>query len=107
MSAIVQTDRLVDDQKIGAFNIKLLFWSFLAMFADGYDISAMSFAAPELVRQWHVPQSAFGIVFSASLFGVLFGAPLLGYVGDRFGRRIAIVTGSVIFGLGTLAMMWA
>ena len=107
MSHIVQTDRLVDDQKIGPFNIKLLVWCFLAMFADGYDISAMPFAAPELVRQWHVPQSAFGIVFSASLFGVLFGAPLIGYLGDRLGRRIAIVLGSVIFGFATLAMMWA
>ena len=107
MQNVVQIDRLVDDQKIGRFNIKLLLWSFLAMYADGYDISAMSFAAPELVRQWHVPQSAFGIVFSASLFGVLFGAPLLGYVGDRFGRRMAIVFGSAIFGFGTLAMMWA
>jgi AAHS family 4-hydroxybenzoate transporter-like MFS transporter len=98
---------LVDDQKIGSFNIKLLVWSFLAMFADGYDISALSFAAPELVREWHVPMSAFGVPFSASLFGVLFGAPLLGYLGDRFGRRLAIVLGSVIFGVFTLAMMWA
>lgn len=107
MSHILQTDRLVDDQKIGRFNILLLIWSFLAMFADGYDISAMAFAAPELVRQWGVPRAEFGVVFSASLFGVLFGAPLLGYMGDKLGRRVAIVTGSLIFGVFTLAMMWA
>lgn len=107
MSHIVHTEQLVDEQKIGRFNILLLFWSFLAMFADGYDISAMSFAAPELVRAWGVEQSTFGVVFSSSLFGVLFGAPLLGYVGDRFGRRLAIVLGSVLFGVFTLAMMWA
>lgn len=107
MAHIVQTETLVDEQKIGPFNIKLLLWSWLAMFADGYDISALSFAAPELVRQWGVQQSEFGVVFSASLFGVLFGAPLLGYVGDKYGRRFAIVLGSVIFGLGTLAMAWA
>ncbi len=107
LSHILHTDRLVDEQKISAFNIKLLLLSWLAMFADGYDISAISFAAPELVRQWHVPPGGFGVVFSASLFGVLFGAPLLGYVGDRFGRRRAIVIGSLIFGIFTLAMMWA
>jgi MFS transporter, AAHS family, 4-hydroxybenzoate transporter len=100
----VQIEQLVDDQKIGWFNIKLLLWSWLAMFADGFDISALSFAAPELVREWGVPRSAFGYAFAASNVGVLFGAPLLGYVGDKYGRRIAIVLGSVIFGLGTLAM---
>lgn len=106
MSHVVHTDRLVDEQKIGSFHIKLLVLSWLAMFSDGYDISALSFAAPELVRQWGVPSEAFKVAFSASLFGVLFGAPLLGYIGDRFGRRKAILLGSVIFGVGTLAMVW-
>ena len=100
----VQIEPLVDDQKIGWFSIKLLLWSWLAMFADGFDISALSFAAPELVREWGVPRSAFGYAFAASNVGVLFGAPLLGYIGDKYGRRIAIVLGSVIFGLGTLSM---
>jgi AAHS family 4-hydroxybenzoate transporter-like MFS transporter len=107
MAAIVQTDRLVDEQKIGAFNIRLLVFCWLAMYADGYDISAMPFAAIDLAREWGVPRSEFGVVFSASLFGVLFGAPFLGYIGDRFGRRVAIVLGSVIFGVFTLAMVWA
>ena len=47
----IQIDRLVDDQKIGWFNIKLLLWSWLAMFADGFDISALSFASTEIVRE--------------------------------------------------------
>ena len=107
MSQTISIDRLVDDQAIGRFTISLVAWCFLAMWADGYEISAMSFAAPELVRQWHVLPSAFKTVFPASNFGVLFGAPLLGYIGDRLGRRLAVVAGSLIFGVFTLAMMWA
>jgi AAHS family 4-hydroxybenzoate transporter-like MFS transporter len=107
LSQTLSIERLIDDQNIGRFNISLLVWCFLAMWADGYEISAMSFAAPELVRQWHVPAEAFKTVFPASNFGVLFGAPLLGYIGDKLGRRIAVVLGSLIFGVFTLAMMWA
>jgi MFS transporter, AAHS family, 4-hydroxybenzoate transporter len=107
LSQTFSIDRLVDDQNIRRFNISLVAWCFLAMWADGYEIAAMSFAAPELVRQWHVPAEAFKTIFPASNFGVLFGAPLLGYIGDRLGRRVAIVVGSVIFGVFTLAMMWA
>jgi AAHS family 4-hydroxybenzoate transporter-like MFS transporter len=103
----VQIEQLVDDQKIGRFNIKLLLWSWLAMFADGFDISALSFAVPELVRQWGVPGPAFKFAQAASNVGVLVGAPLLGYIGDKYGRRTAIVLGSVIFGVFTLSMTQA
>ena len=107
MSQVFQIEKLVDDQKLGAFNLKLLLWSFLAMFGDGFDISALASAAPELRRVWGVAPQDFSIALSASQFGVLFGAPLLGYFGDRYGRRIAIITGCVIFGFGTLATVWA
>ena len=104
---VIQIESLVDAQKIRWFNISLLLWSWLAMFADGFDISALSFAVPELVREWHHPGPEFRFALAASNVGVLFGAPLLGYVGDRFGRRVAIALGSLIFGVFTLAMTQA
>src|SRR5689334_1514703 len=77
------------------------------MFADGYDISAMAFAAPELLRDWHLaPGGMLRYVFAAPNVGVLFGAPLLGYIGDRYGRRVAIVLSSLIVGCFTIAMIW-
>ena len=103
----VQIEPLVDDQKIGWFTIKLLVWSWLAMFADGFDISALAFAIPELVREWGVPGPSFRWAQIASNVGVLIGAPLLGFVGDRYGRRVAIILGSVIFGVFTLAISQA
>jgi MFS transporter, AAHS family, 4-hydroxybenzoate transporter len=102
----IRIDDLVDGQKIRAFNLNLLFWSFLAMFADGYDISVMPFATPTLSRLWHVEAGSLSVVLSASLFGVLAGSPLLGYVGDRYGRKAAILLASVIYGVTTLAVLW-
>lgn len=103
---IVEIERLIDEHTIGRFNVNLLVWSFLAMFADGYEITAMAFAAPELVRLWGVDAASLGPVFSASLFGILFGAPLLGYIGDRFGRKTAIILGCLICGSATLSMVF-
>ena len=106
MAQVIQIEKLVDDQKIGWFNINLLIWSFLAMFADGYDITAMAFAAPDLGRKWGIDPASFGPAFSASLFGILFGAPLFGFIGDRYGRKIAILAGCLIYGFCTLAIIW-
>lgn len=106
MAQTFQINQLVDGQKLGFFNYKVLFWCFLAMFADGYDIAAMAYAAPELARLWNLEMPEFGLVFSASLFGILLGAPLLGFMGDKYGRKIAIVSGCVIYGVSTLAVVW-
>jgi MFS transporter, AAHS family, 4-hydroxybenzoate transporter len=107
VSQVLNLEELVDGQKFGRFNINLLIWSFLAMVADGFDLAGLASAAPELARTWHVAPKAFAPAFSASLFGILFGAPLLGHAGDRFGRKTLIVTGCVVFSLGTLATVWA
>ena len=106
MGQSIRIDDLVDGQKIRGFNLNLLFWSFLAMFADGYDISVMPFAMPTLSKLWHVDAGLQGWALTASLIGVLAGSPLLGYVGDRYGRKAAILLGSVIYGVTTLTVIW-
>src|SRR3974390_2248581 len=75
---------------------------------DGFDITVAGFAVPSLVKAWGVQSpGAFGPVLGASLLGMLFGAPLLGNVGDRFGRKAAILVSYVSFGVFTLAAAWS
>jgi AAHS family 4-hydroxybenzoate transporter-like MFS transporter len=105
LSEVIHVEQLVDEQKIRFFNIWLLIWSFLAMFSDGYDIQAVPFAAPELIKDWGITKGALTAVLTASNIGVLVGAPLMGWIGDRFGRKVAIIAGSVLYGLTTLAML--
>jgi len=99
---VIDITQLVDEQKIGVFNIKIIFLSFLIMLSDGYDLQAAALAGPGLVQSWHVDRAALGPVFSASLFGMLFGGPLFAYIGDRFGRKTAIILGGVLYGVITL-----
>jgi AAHS family 4-hydroxybenzoate transporter-like MFS transporter len=100
---IVDVGRLVDAQPVRAFHVKLIILLFLVLISDGFDLQSIGYAAPGLVKQWHIDRAALGPVFSASLVGMLFGAPLFGWVGDRYGRRFALLTGVLIYGVVTLA----
>src|SRR5260370_14703073 len=103
----VQVSRLLDERGLSSFQIKLLIWSFFIVLIDGYDIAAIAFAAPHLVRSWGVAPSALGRVFSASLVGILFGSALFGWVGDRFGRKMALIGSNLLFGVFTLTAAWS
>jgi AAHS family 4-hydroxybenzoate transporter-like MFS transporter len=106
-SAQLNVDELVDGQKFRRFNLNLLIWSFLAMFADGFEISALGIAAPHMVRDWGVGAASMGPMMGASLLGILVGAPLFGFLGDRYGRRLVILLGCFLFGITTLAVVVA
>ena len=97
----VQVSRFLDEHGLGSFQIRLLFWSVLIAFIDGYDIGAIAFAAPHLIAEWHVPPKSLGIVLAASNFGVLFGSQIFGWIGDRYGRKPALIAANLLFGVLT------
>ncbi len=100
----IDVDHFIDSQPITRFNWMLVLWCFFITAIDGYDIAAAPAAGPFLVRDWHLASpAALTYAFSAANFGVLFGAPLFGWLGDRFGRKPAIILSLVSFGLFTLA----
>ena len=104
----IDVARFVDEQKIGAFHVKLLILSFFLVLFDGYDIGAAAFAAPSWIKAWGLAsRAALAPVLAASLVGILFGAPILGFVGDVFGRKKAIIISCLVFGGFTLAGAWA
>lgn len=69
-----------------------------ALIAEGFDLQAANFAAPDLVRALGIEKAALGPLLSASLFGVLLGAPLIGSLGDRLGRKRLIVIACAAYG---------
>src|SRR6185436_15904848 len=52
MADVVQVSRLLDQRGLSSFHYNLIFWSVLLSLIDGYDIAAIAFAAPHLVREW-------------------------------------------------------
>lgn len=100
---VVQVSHLLDERGISGFHVKLVAWSVLIALFDGYDIGAIALAAPHLVREWHLAPSALGPVLAASLVGILFGSMLFGWIGDRYGRKAALVGSLLLFGVFTWA----
>ncbi|MEM7468693.1 MAG: MFS transporter, partial [Pseudomonadota bacterium] len=72
-------------------------------FLDGFDVIAIAFAAPVIVRDWSLEPAALGVVFSSGLAGMVVGALFLSPLADRFGRRPLILGCLCIISIGMLA----
>src|ERR1035437_5730841 len=107
MPTCIDLATIIDKQKFGSFHLTVVSVSFLLMLVDGYDNISIAYIAPMLIQEWGVDKSALGPLFSAGLLGGLFGPPLFGYLGDRYGRKTAVILGAFLFGLFTLAQVWA
>ena len=94
---------IIDGQKRNRLLISIILLGFLAQLGDGYDLAAVAYAAPGIVRDWHIDRETLAPVFSVGPFGMMFGALIFGWLGDRFGRRFAIVLGALFCGVFTLS----
>ena len=105
--AVIEVSRLLDERGVSPFQIRVLIWSVLIALIDGYDIGAIAFAAPHLIQDWHVPPGDLKWVLTASNIGVLFGSQIFGWVGDRYGRKTALIVCNVFFGIFTFAAAYS
>ena len=88
---VIDVSETIEKQKLGGFLIGLVVISWIITFFDGFDQQAIAFAAPYLSSQYHLDRIMMGNVFSMGLVGTLIGGFAFGYLGDRIGRRPAII----------------
>jgi AAHS family 4-hydroxybenzoate transporter-like MFS transporter len=74
---------------------------FVLMVCDCFDILALAVAARSLIVEWQLSSATIGLLLSAGTFGLLVGSIIFGWVGDRFGRKRAIILGSLLFSVLT------
>jgi AAHS family 4-hydroxybenzoate transporter-like MFS transporter len=100
--AVINVTRLIDDRKIGAFQVVSIILCALAALLDGVDSQSIAVAAPIIVEKLGLTRAAFGPIFSSGLLGAMIGALTFGPLGDRFGRKRMLVVAVFLFGAFTL-----
>ena len=93
---------IIEETPLGKFQQLVMLFCALIIIFDGFDVLAIAFAAPDLSKALEIANSDLGYVFAAGLFGMMLGALILGPVGDKFGRRNAVISSVCMFGLCTL-----
>ena len=69
---------------------------------DGFDVLAITFAAPGITRDWGIGPAQLGVALSSGLAGMALGSLVLAPLGDRFGRRPLVLGCLVLMAAGML-----
>ena len=100
--ATVNIATLVDASRLGRFQWTIFGLCGLCLIMDGFDVQAMGYVAPAVIREFGVPSAMMGRVLSAALVGVLIGSYGFSMLADKIGRRPVLIFASVYFSLAAL-----
>jgi MFS transporter, AAHS family, 4-hydroxybenzoate transporter len=103
----INLSELMEAQASVRFQYMMLVLLCCFMAVEGYDMLVLGYAAPAMIKAFHASKPAFGIVFGSAMFGFMVGALLIGTVGDKLGRKTAVVGGLCTFGAFNIAITCA
>ena len=102
MTASLSIPGLIDQERMCAFQWRVLILCFLIALFDGFDTQAMAFTGPAILAAFKLQSTELAPILTTGIVGMTVGAMLLGPVGDRIGRRPAAMIGTAVFGIATL-----
>lgn len=98
---------ILDDGVWSGFQKTVIALVALTIIFDGFDNQALGFAIPALSADWGIPAQDFRSVAALGLIGMTIGTGIAGYLGDTIGRRKALIGSVLLFGLLTMATVFA
>jgi MFS transporter, AAHS family, 4-hydroxybenzoate transporter len=105
--AKVNLTELLENSAVGPLQIRVFALCMICLIMDGFDVQAMGYVAPAVLRDFGVGGPALGPVFAAANVGVLIGSLLFSMLADRIGRRPVIIGATLWFSVLTIATGFA
>ena len=102
MGQTVDITEVIDKSKVSAFQTGIFVLCGLCLIMDGFDVQALGYLAPAIIKDWRLPPAQMAPVLSAALVGILVGSLLFSMLADRFGRRPVLIVATLFFSLITL-----
>jgi AAHS family 4-hydroxybenzoate transporter-like MFS transporter len=100
---VIDVTEVIDESPIGGYQQIIYLICGVCMVLDGFDVQAMGYVAPALLKDWGIDKASLGPVFGAGLSGLLFGSLGLSIVADKIGRRPVLIGSTIFFSVCMLA----
>jgi AAHS family 4-hydroxybenzoate transporter-like MFS transporter len=98
----VDVAEVVERSRLGRFQLAAFGVLCACLVLDGFDVQAMGYVAPAVIREWGIPSAAMGPVFGAGLLGLFLGSLVFSMVADRIGRRPVLLAATGAFAVFTI-----
>jgi len=93
---------VIDRSRVGALQITMFILCAACLIMDGFDVQAVGYVAPSLIREWSITGSTVGNILAAGNAGVLVGSLVFTMLADKIGRRPVLIVATVYFAVLTI-----
>ncbi|MEH7414719.1 aromatic acid/H+ symport family MFS transporter [Neobacillus drentensis] len=98
----INANHVIDNSKFQSYHFWLVFWMFLVIAFDGYDVVIYGASVPSLIKEWGISDVMAGAIGSYTVIGTALGAIMFGMAADKWGRKNIIILTTLIFSFFTL-----
>lgn len=93
---------VIDSSKINSFHVLFIFWLFMVIAFDGYDVVIYGAVVPSLIEEWGISGVTAGAIGSYTVIGTAVGAIVFGMLADKMGRKKIILLTTFLFSFFTM-----
>ncbi|WP_260854269.1 MFS transporter [Paraburkholderia sp. BCC1886] len=102
MNQPISISSLIDREPLRPYQWAIFLLCFATALFDGFDTQAIAYTGPAIVAAFGLKAGDLAPILIAGTLGMTIGAMTLGLVGDRVGRRPALLGGVAVFSIASL-----